>query len=261
MPELAQIVAYPIKALDGVTIAQATMLASGALKHDREFAIVDTQGKFVNGKRTAAVHGIRSSFNLSARTVALSVQGKAQVTTFHLDAERVALEAWLSGYFGFLVQLIQNTQVGFPDDTDSPGPTVISTATLQAIADWFPDLSLEEVRCRFRSNLEIAGVEPFWEDGLFSESDRTVPFQIGDVLFAGVNPCQRCVVVTRDPVTGESLPHFQKTFVTKRQETLPRWAEASRFNHYFRVAVNTRTLTSQAGKVLRVGDQVTLTDL
>lgn len=257
MPELTQIILYPIKSLDGVTVPQAIVLASGALQHDREFAIVDLQGKFVNGKRTADVYRIRSYIDLSAWTVRLQIQEQTQAMTFHLDHDRVALEEWLSAYFGFAVKLIQETQVGFPDDTDSPGPTVISTGTLQAIADWFPNLSLEETRRRFRSNLEISGVEPFWEDRLFGEHDRTIPFQIGDVELAGVNPCQRCVVVTRDATTGESLPSF-KIFSTKRRETLPTWTEPSRFNHFFRLAVNTRTLTPQAGKILRVGDQVML---
>lgn len=255
MPVLTQIVIYPIKSLDGVSVSQATVLASGALQHDREFAIVDTQGKFVNGKRTAAVHGIRCHIDLNTWTVSLSAR-HAQALTFHLDDDRSALETWLSDYFGFAVRLVQNTQVGFPDDTESPGPTVIGTETLQAIADWFPNLNLEETRRRFRSNLEISGVEPFWEDRLFGERDRIVPFHIGEVQFAGVNPCQRCVVVTRDATTGESLPQFQKTFITKRQETLPTWTEASRFNHFFRLAVNTRILTPQTGTVLRLGDQV-----
>ncbi|SRR5579883_3262911 len=258
MSELARIVIYPIKSLDGVGIAEARVLDSGALQHDREFAIVDTDGKVVNGKRTAKVHGIRARFDLAERTVMLAtgVQG-ASPMTFHLDQERRAIQSWLGDYFGFAVRLIQDKTVGFPDDTDSPGPTIVSTGTLQAIADWFPTLSLEETRQRFRSNLEIANVEPFWEDRLFSAVDQTVPFRVGDVLFAGVNPCQRCVVVTRNPITGEATPNFQKTFIANRNATLPTWTDVSRFNHFFRLAVNTRLLTAQAGKVLRIGDRVT----
>lgn len=258
MPELAQIVVYPIKALDGVSIAQATVLASGALQHDREFAIVDAQGKVVNGKRTDKVHSIRSSIALETRTIALRAEGESEAATFHLDADRLAVEQWLSAYFGFAVTLLQNTQTGFPDDLDSPGPTVISTASLRAIANWFPDLSLEAIRQRFRSNLEIGGVEPFWEDSLFGEANHTVPFHIGDVQFAGVNPCQRCIVVTRDASTGEPYPNFQKIFVAKRKETLPKWAEAARFNHFYQLALNTRTLQSQTGKILQVGNAIAL---
>ncbi|HEY9655137.1 MAG TPA: MOSC domain-containing protein, partial [Crinalium sp.] len=80
----------------------------------------------------------------------------------------------------------------------------------------------------------------------------------GNVHFAGVNPCQRCIVVTRDAITGEPYPYFQKMFVTKRKETLPEWAEASRFNHFYRLAVNTCVVQPQAGAILRVGDTIAL---
>jgi uncharacterized protein YcbX len=149
---------------------------------------------------------------------------------------------------------VQNTEMGFPDDTDSPGATIVSMATLAAIGDWFPDLDLAQIRRRFRTNLEISGVEPFWEDRLFGAADQPVPFQIGDVQFLGINPCQRCVVVLRDPTTGAPYPNFQKQFVDQRQATLPDWATRSRFNHFYKLAVNTRLSKSEAGKVLRLGD-------
>jgi hypothetical protein len=74
---------------------------------------------------------------------------------------------------------------------------------------------------------------------------------------AGVNPCQRCVVPTRDPNTGEKYPHFQRIFTQQRQATLPSWTTRSRFNHYYRLSVNTRIQSSQAGKVISIGDKVT----
>ena len=64
MPYLARILIYPIKSLDGVAVTQATVLKSGALQSDREFAIVDEHGRFVNGKRNAKVHGLRSQILL-----------------------------------------------------------------------------------------------------------------------------------------------------------------------------------------------------
>jgi uncharacterized protein YcbX len=168
--------------------------------------------------------------------IALRIEGESEAAAFHLDVERAAVEQWLSAYFGFAVRLLQNTETGFPDDTTLPGPTVISTETLRTIASWFPNLSLEAIRRRFRSNLEINDVEPFWEDRLFGKADCVVPFHLGNVQFAGVKPCQRCIVVTRDAITGKPYPHFQTMFVTKRKETLPKWTEASRFNHFYRLA-------------------------
>ncbi|MCY7391849.1 MAG: MOSC domain-containing protein, partial [Leptolyngbyaceae cyanobacterium CAN_BIN12] len=63
---------------------------------------------------------------------------------------------------------------------------------------------------------------------------------------------------TRDPITGQPYPDFQKIFVEQRQATFPTWAKTSRFNHYYRLAVNTRAPSSEAGKTLQVGDSIIL---
>lgn len=257
MVHLAKILIYPIKSLDGVAVATAPLLTSGALKGDREFAIIDYQGKFVNGKRIPAIHKLRANFDLENRTVSLQVKDVAESVSFHLDGDRTPLESWLGDYFGFPVKLIQNLEMGFPDDTESPAPTIISTETLQTVAAWFP-LSVAELRSRLRTTLEIAAADPFWEDRLFSSAGNLVPFHVGTVQFFGVNPCQRCIVPTRDSSTGQPDSNFQKTFVEQRQATFPTWAEASRFNHYYRLAVNTRAHPSEAGKTLHIGDPVTL---
>lgn len=257
-PCVSKLFIYPIKALERVAVKQVTLLASGAIRHDREFAIVDQSGDFVNGKRNERVHALRSQFNLNSQSVAVSIQGTDNWVEFSMPEQRAALENWLETYFGFPVRVEQNLETGFPDDLASPGPTIISTATLEVIASWYPDLTVEDVRLRFRSNIEISGVPAFWEDQLFTTAEQTVRFQIGDVQFLGVNPCQRCIVVTRNAETGEAYPNFQKTFVVKRRETLPDWAERSRFNHFYRVAINTRLPASEAGKTIAIGDQVTI---
>jgi len=263
VPYLSRIIVYPIKSLDGVAVSSVTVLQSGALQSDRELAIFDQQNQIVNGKRYPKVHLLRTSFNLETRTVCLQVQGSESTHVFHLDAERRELEGWLSEYFGFSVGLQQNSVSGFPDDTEASGPTVISTATLETVASWFPGIEVsgqisatDEMRQRLRANLEIEAVPAFWEDQLFSEAGDVVQFQIGSIQVEGINPCQRCVVPTRDSLTGNVYPNFQKIFIKQRQKTLPTWVNASRFNHFFRLSVNTCIPKSEAGKVLRVGDEV-----
>jgi uncharacterized protein YcbX len=253
MPRLARIVIYPVKSLDGVAQDQARLLPSGALEHDRQWAIVDSQGRWVNGKRTPRIHRLRSAIDLSARKITLSADGVTRA--FAIDAERAGLERWLSDFFGLAVRLEENATSGFPDDTSAPGPTVVSAATLAAVTGWFPGLALPETRMRFRANLEIDDVEPFWEDRLYSEEGEAVRFQIGDVLLEGTNPCQRCVVPTRNPGTGERYDEFAATFEKQRYETLPWWATRSRFDHFYRLAVNTRPIAGRAATI-RVGDEV-----
>jgi len=130
---------------------------------------------------------------------------------------------------------------------------------LAEVASWFPGVTIDEMRRRMRANLEIDGVPAFWEDQLFSESGEIISFQVGDVQFFGVNPCQRCVVPTRDSFSGIAYPGFQKIFVQKRQNTLPEWAATSRFNHFYRLSVNTQLPSSEAGKFISVGEEVKIT--
>ena len=85
-------------------------------------------------------------------------------------------ERFLSAAMGEPVRLVEDAERGFPDDTDSPGPTVVSTATLETVASWFPGLTIEEVRRRFRANLEIGDTEPFWEDRLCGMRGREFDF-------------------------------------------------------------------------------------
>ncbi|WP_204141990.1 MOSC domain-containing protein [Halomicronema sp. CCY15110] len=257
VPYLARIDIYPLKSFDGVAVDTIAVLASGALQSDRIFTLMDTSGKFVNGKRFASIHRVRSQFSGDLSQISVWVNEPTSAATFHLREQTADFEAWCSDYLGQPVTLQYNGDMGFPDDTDSPGPTVVSTATLQTVADWY-GLSLAETRRRFRSNLEIGGVPAFWEDRLFSESGEPVPFQIGAVTFWGINPCQRCVVPTRDPQTGDVTQRFQKIFNAQRAATLPAAVARSRFNHFYRLAVNTRRSPNSVLQPLKVGDSVTL---
>jgi uncharacterized protein YcbX len=255
-PHVAKLFIYPIKSLDRVDCDRITVLESGALQGDRTWAIFDQSGNFVNGKRNSKIHSLRSEFDLVTNTLSLQIQGTNNLETFNLLTEQSAICNWLEKYFGFPVKLQQDLNMGFPDDTISPGATIVSTATLEAIASWYPELNTEDIRRRFRANIEIAGVPAFWEDQLFTTAEQTVKFSIGKVEFMGVNPCQRCIVVTRNPQTGEPYPQFQKIFIAQRKQNLPEWTERSRFNHFYRLAVNTRLAPTEAVKVIRIGDHV-----
>ena len=92
-PYLAGIYIYPIKSLARIAVPHVKILASGALEHDREFALFDLQGKFVNGKRYAKVHLLRSLLDIESRILSLQIQETSKIAWFHLDKERTALEA------------------------------------------------------------------------------------------------------------------------------------------------------------------------
>lgn len=256
MPYVASIHIYPVKSLDGIAVSEATILASGALKGDRTLAIFDDLGQFVNSKRNSGVNFLRFSFDAENGTVCLRIQGTEQEFFFQIDTERAEIESWLSSYFGFHVKLVENLLVGFPDDTTSPGPTLIGTETIAEVASWFPRVSVNEMRQRLRANIEIGDVPPFWEDRLFAETNDIVRFQIGQAIFEGINPCQRCILPTQNPQTKETYPNFQKIFTTNRKETMPDWVKQSRFNQFYRLSINTRVSPQAAGKIVQIGDKV-----
>jgi len=263
VPHLASITIYPIKSLDGVLLTEAVLTPGGALTHDREFCLVDGDGKKVNGKRTAKVHQVRVVFDLTAQTVGVRAPGAEVLQTFHLHHDQAGLEAWFTRYFGFPVFLRHDTNTGFPDDPYWKGPTVVGRQTLSEVASWFPGLTVDDARRRFRANLEIADAPPFWEDCLYAEEGSVVRFGIGAVTLEGITPWPRCAVPSRDPVTGEEDTGFQRRFAQRRQATMPAWAAQSRFDHFYRLCVGTRA-HEQAGRTLRVGDNVkvleTITD-
>jgi len=258
-PRLANIRLHPIKSLDRVDVAEARIGPAGGLELDRAWALYTPDNRWVNGKRTSAIFSIRANFAAGLKSVTLSVPGDtrqipSRVFAFPTDTEEAA--EWFSVYFDQRI-IVRYSANGFPDDPDANGPTIISTASLRQVCDWFAEagIDLDEARRRFRTTLEIDGVPAFWEDCLFGPPKTFAPrFRVGKVEFEGSNPCARCSVPPRDSYTAADTIGFQKRFVELRRESLPSWATLERFDHFYRLATNTRVALSQAGKTLRVGD-------
>ncbi len=256
-PTLQRIVLYPIKSLDGLEVDRAEVLPLGALRWDRAWAIADAQGNFLNGKRTARVHRLRTRYELfpGGLILRLLLPDESAWREFLLPQHQPALEECLSDYFQQRVRLLHRPEGGFPDDQQAPGPTLVSTASLQEVARWF-DLPMQEVRRRFRANLELGGVPAFWEDRLvLPGASQGRRFRLGGVELRATGVCQRCAVPPRHPDTGEPLPQFAREFARRRQETLPPWSPRERFDHFYRLVINTQVL--RPGK-LATGEKLRL---
>jgi MOSC domain-containing protein len=288
MPRLANIRLHPIKALDPISVNESRIGPNGGLELDRVWALYSADGRWVNGKRTPAIHLIRAAYSPDVSSVTFTVPGDRRTIpamTFAFPGDTDGASEWFSMYFEQSVQ-VRYARDGFPDDGLASGPTIVSTASLEAVCKWFPGMALDEARRRFRITLEIDGaVSPngfalkpelpsraelrsatdelsrlerlpaFWEDQLFAEEETSViRFKIGDVAFEGSNPCARCPVPARDSRTGATDDGFQKRFAELRRTQLPAWSPAARFDHFYRLATNTRVPSTECGKVLRVGD-------
>jgi uncharacterized protein YcbX len=257
--QVTRINLYPIKSFDGLSVERATVLASGALAGDRRWALRDARGEWINGKRHPKIHLLRATFTANLEQVTLRSELNGRQATFALGADAAdhsELTAWLGDFFGERVMIVEDPRAGFPDDNESPGPTIVSNQTLSELVRWFDLPNIDDARRRFRANLEIETLAPFWEDRLVTVAGSVVHFSIGEVRFEGTNPCQRCPVPTRDPSTGEVYPAFARKFANQREATLPAWAEVSRFDHFYRLAVNTRPANVAGAGEIRVGDSL-----
>jgi uncharacterized protein YcbX len=253
MAEVDRITVYPVKALDGVDVEEARVTSAGLLAGDREYVLRGPDGDPVNGKRTARVHDLDAEFDVDAGR--LTVSGDGERATFGLPGEQDAAAAWFSSFFELAVSVERDRERGFVDRR-SAGPSVVSTATLRELASWYDDATVDGMRRRLRANVEVGGVEPFWEDRFVGEDAPAMA--LGDVRLEGVEPCGRCVVPERDPDTGEHDQQFRERFVRRREETFPGFADPGAFDHHYAVMLIASVPAEGRGELLRVGDRVTV---
>ncbi|NUN10272.1 MAG: MOSC N-terminal beta barrel domain-containing protein [Ignavibacteriaceae bacterium] len=257
-PVIEQITIYPVKSMDGISTDNVEISPGGSLMNDRRFALKNTEGKYINGKKYPLLHSLRATFSEDLISVTFSGESFETSPSFELIAGNPLLEEWLGSFFSTRVFFLEDRHSGFPDDLKAYGPTIASLGSYQAVMQWFNLSSVEETHRRFRTNIVLSGCPPFWEDTLFSDTGEEKEFQVGAVKFLGINPCNRCPVPSRHPDTGEPISDFQKIFSEKREETLLPEKDTARFNHYYKFAVNTKIPLTETGKYIRVGDIVSI---
>jgi hypothetical protein len=253
MATLAGCRIYPIKSLDGTDLDRAALTETGSLAGDREYALY-ADGKPLNGKRTASVHRIDASYPDPPHVVVLETAEDRQ--QFDLRTQRDAFEQWCVSYFDRDVA-VKRRETGFLDRPEA-GPSVVSTATLETVAGWFDDVSVDGLRRRLRANVEVDGVPAFWEDRFVGDGPGA--FTIGDVRFEGVEACVRCVVPERDPDTGDRDPMFRERFCDRREQTLPPWLAADDLDSLYSLTLIARVDADRPERCdpLTTGDSVTV---
>ena len=218
-PHIGALYVYPIKSLPGVAVPRAEVTDRG-FRYDRRMMLVDPTGRFVTQRDlpdlvTLGVELDDEQLRVSADDqpelrLPLQVEGptiEVQVWRSHVTAVRVGDEAdaWFSEAMQRPLRLVYMPDRAHREVNHVWAPE----GGLVSFADGYPYLAvtqsaLEELSAkvgatmsarRFRPNIVVAGAPPFAEDAWAS-------FRVGTVRFHGVKPCDRCVVVTRDPDTG-----------------------------------------------------------
>lgn len=220
---LSQINIYPAKSIAGISMSSSWVEKQG-LAFDRRFMIAQPDGQMVTARKFPQLVLVKSSLlangvvfrapdmpNLVLRYSDCSMEEvettvwKDQFVAYYTTA---AANAWFSQILGKSVSLVycgeQSNRV-----RDKFGHNV-------SFADGYPVLvisqaSLDELNRRspethsmdqFRTNLVVAGGQPF-------EEDTWKRIRIGEVEFESLKPCERCVLTTVDIQQGKLRPSLE----------------------------------------------------
>jgi uncharacterized protein YcbX len=269
MAHIENLWVYPVKGLDRMAVDSSRITEAGTFYRDREYAMLDPAensvvedrfdavGKTFNGKEIDHTHEVVSSFDPETDELTLRMRESGEMYRFDLTSERDAASEWFSDFVGEPVELRRKEPPSFID-RPKLGPSVVSTGTLEEIASWFDDMTVEGVRIRLRPNIEVGDVPAFWEDRFLGEDPSG--FEVDGTRFEGAEACARCVVPSRDPDTGEPIDDFQQRFAEYREETFPEWAPREEFEHFFTVMLITSVPEFSRGETVAVGDEVTVGD-
>ena len=255
VPTISRIRIYPIKSLDPVELTQAE-IGVHSLLHDREFAMLAQDGRFVNGKRTGRVNELKASYDLEKYLVTLMLRTGSEARTFHLLDDTKDIETYLTDFFKLPITFLRNAQGELMDIPNASSVTILSDASLKSLQRALPAHDLDDLRLRFRLSLEISGVDLFWEDQLFGEPGTGVEFLVGEVKMIGISPRARCNVPPRDPHTGITDKTFIKAMMNNRASSLSSASKLLQYGGYYQLSVDTHIPESEKGKILKVGDEI-----
>lgn len=254
-PILSGIRIYPIKSLDPVVLDEAE-IGVHSLKYDRAFAMLGADGRYINGKRTGRVNQLKAEYDLPNGNIILSTRGHAEKHRFKLEEGNAELIEYLSDFFEMPVILVHRNRGELMDVPNRSSVTVVSRASIESLQNDLPNHSKEDLRLRFRPNIEISGVEAFWEEQLFRPSGEGIRFTIGNVEMVGMSPRARCNVPPRNPLTGETDKQFIKAMLASRAKSLPHDSFLPQYDNLYHFTVDTHLPEDQIGKVMKIGDSV-----
>lgn len=234
---LSEIWIYPVKSLGGIRQSEALVEEKG-LQYDRRWMIVDENGKFLTQRVNAHMalldvaiqsdgllisHRFQSDDqtlvpfeSVSNQTIQVKVWDDLVLARTICDQADI----WLTRQLGKNVRIVEMSE----QTQRNMDPAYSGKEALVSFADDFPYLlisegSLQDLNSklekpvtmkRFRPNFVISGTEPFAED-LWKN------VRIGTVEFIVAKPCERCVLVSIDPITGQKGAEPLKTLASYRK--------------------------------------------
>lgn len=219
---LSDIIIYPIKSLPGVRINECKVEPRG-LKYDRRWMLVDENNKFITIRQHPEMllfdlHLDNDSFVVKHRPsgdtleIPLEIQEgpEVQVTIWGDEVEAIAGNnnwgSWFEDKLGISCRLVfMGDQANRPIKKEWS-----SNGEIVSFADAYPLLvigseSLANLNSKLEKRITIDRFRPnlVFEGGEAYEEYRWEKFKVGENLFQGLKPCERCIVTTMDPLTAE----------------------------------------------------------
>jgi len=236
--QLSGLFVYPIKACGGVALEQAELVDRG-LAFDRRYMLVDKAGTFITQREVPRLCLVATNFDgdrLLVSTAGKSMLELPRQGSLEAAWQRRPYRVWddvgnalehAAGSRWFSELLDDDVHLLYMPDAErrAVNPKRARPNDIVSFADGYPLLLMSEESLgdlngrldapvemrRFRPNLVISGGEPYAEDGFAS-------VRIGELSFRGVKRCERCVVTTIDPETGEQSKEPLRTLSHYRLE-------------------------------------------
>jgi uncharacterized protein YcbX len=251
VPHIARLFVYPIKSCAGIELPRVDLTATG-LAHDRQFMLVDAQGRFLSQRELARMALIRPQIEgprlrvhapgMADLLLSLAAPGDAasvlpvQLWGHSMPALDAGAEAsaWFSDFLGQSGLRLVRFDPSHRRASDSKW-TGDDTA-LNLFSDGFPILVLSQSALdglnrrllaqglpeaevqRFRPNIVIDGVQEHDEDLAAELLVSAEDAGCDTIRLRMVKPCPRCPIPNIDPRNAQSTPHVINCLGTYRQD-------------------------------------------
>ncbi len=231
--KITELYIYPIKSLPGLKIS-TSLVTNRGLEYDRRYMFVDPQGQAITQRKHPKMALIKTA--MTPDGFELNFNGEKTLIPFQISTgELMEVDVWgkrcqaivghdeinkaMSTFLEIPVRLVYMPEQYFRNIN----PIFAQPGDKLSFADGYPLLLANEASLndlnnrleqsvtmkRFRPNVIFGGTEPFSEDKFQNIS-------IGNTKFNITKPCERCVMITVNPLTGEKSKEPLKTLSTYR---------------------------------------------
>jgi uncharacterized protein YcbX len=280
---ITEINIYPIKSLKGISVNSALVEPRG-LQHDRRWMLTDKDGKFMTQREFPRMAAMSVRVESGELRVESDGAGEIGIPFEPRNGERRQVTIWQSVCEGEIYDDVVNQWfsdilstdcqlVYMPDDTQrSVNSRFDRGGEIVSFADGYPLMLLSEASLadlntritnadegvrdplpmnRFRPNIVVSGSDAYAED-------NWTKIRIGETVFRGTKPCERCVITTVDQSRGEfDGKDPLKTLATYRMATdvMPERLESLGVTPNA-VLFGQNLIPETPGATIRVGDEV-----